>query len=539
MRTKEDNLHLADLLFPDTKEPPEQLLNMYPERDVKGMVLRFAPSPTGFIHIGNVYTGLTCTKLAKQTEGVSILRIEDTDKEREVEEGIAQIVDGLKGFGVEFDEGVISQEEQKGLYGPYIQSERLDIYKVFVRDLISNGHAYPCFLGEDELEEMREKQKELNIKTGCYGQWAKWRDAGLDEIKEMLDMGEPFVVRLYSTGDSNKTFVMEDLIKGLVTLRENDMDSVLLKSDGYPTYHLAHPIDDTLMRITHVIRGDEWFSSLPLHVELFEKLNFKLLPYAHLSPLMKLDNGKKRKLSKRKDPEAAVSYYVKKGYPKKGIIEYFLNIANSNFYDWRIQNPQKDIDEFQLRLEKFNSAGALFDIDKLDNTCKNYIATLSAEQLYDMVLDWAQKYDHQIYSLMKENKEYCIKIFNIERTGEKIRKDLVKFEDVKDQLSIFFDQLLEEEGIVDITENIKQDQQRNILEKYLTLFNIKDTQEQWLEKIKKVAKDVGFEKIGEVAMVLRVAITHRSKTPDLYQIQDVLGEKKVRERIQNYLDMMI
>ena len=247
MRTKEDNLHLADLLFPDTKEPPEQLLNMYPERDVKGMVLRFAPSPTGFIHIGNVYTGLTCTKLAKQTEGVSILRIEDTDKEREVEEGIAQIVDGLKGFGVEFDEGVISQEEQKGLYGPYIQSERLDIYKVFVRDLISNGHAYPCFLGEDELEEMREKQKELNIKTGCYGQWAKWRDAGLDEIKEMLDMGEPFVVRLYSTGDSNKTFVMEDLIKGLVTLRENDMDSVLLKSDGYPTYHLAHPIDDTLM----------------------------------------------------------------------------------------------------------------------------------------------------------------------------------------------------------------------------------------------------------------------------------------------------
>jgi glutamyl-tRNA synthetase len=254
---------------------------------------------------------------------------------------------------------------------------------------------------------------------------------------------------------------------------------------------------------------------------------------------MKLDNGKKRKLSKRKDPEAAVPYYVKKGYPKKGIIEYFLNIANSNFYDWRIQNPQKDTDEFQLRLEKFNSAGALFDIDKLDNTCKNYIATLSAEQLYEMVLDWAQKYNHRIYSLMKENKEYCIKIFNIERTGEKIRKDLVKFGDVRDQLSIFFDELLEEEGIVDITESIKEDQQRNILEKYLTLFNIKDTQEQWLEKIKRVTKDVGFEKIGDVAMVLRVAITHRSKTPDLYQIQSVLGGKKVRERIQSYLDMMI
>jgi glutamyl-tRNA synthetase len=539
MRTKEQNSQLAQLLFPNVKQVPKDILKKYPERKTKGMVLRFAPSPTGFIHIGNVYTGLTCTKLANQTEGVSILRIEDTDKEREVEGGVSQIVNGLKWFGIEFDEGMLGEENERGDYGPYIQSKRLDIYKVFVKDLVSKGYAYPCFLKEDELESIREKQKELGVRTGCYRKWAKWRDASLEEIKEILDKGEDFVVRLYSTGDSEKTFNMKDLVKGGVTLRENDMDAILLKSDGYPTYHLAHPIDDTLMRITHVVRGDEWFSSLPLHVELFEKLGFDLLPYAHLSPLMKSEDGNRRKLSKRKDPEFAVSYYIEKGYPKKGILEYLLNIANSNFYDWRIQNPEKDIAEFELKLEKYNSSGALFDVVKLNNICKDYIATLTAEEVYNKALKWAKEFDKEIYSLMQENKDYCIEIFNIERTGDKIRKDLIKFEDVRGQLVIFFDSLLEKENTEDISGRVKEEVQVDILKKYLEVFDPEDTQEQWFEKIREISKEFNFEKVGDVAMVIRVAITRRTRTPDLYEIINVLGEEKVRDRVQKYIELMV
>jgi glutamyl-tRNA synthetase len=539
MRTKEQNEQLAQLLFPEVKESPEDVLSRYPERKTEGMVLRFAPSPTGFMHIGNVYTGLVCTKLANQTDGVSILRIEDTDKEREIENGVTQIVNGLKGFGIEFEEGMVNEEEGKGDYGPYIQSKRLDIYKVFAKDLVSKGYAYPCFMTSEELEEMREKQEELKVPTGSYGKWAKWRDADIEDIKNMLDNNEEFVIRLYSTGDPEKSFNFKDLIKGGVTLRENNMDAVLLKSDGYPTYHFAHPIDDTLMKITHVIRGDEWFSSLPLHVELFNKLGFDLLPYAHVSPLMKSEEGKKRKLSKRKDPEAAVSYYIERGYPKKGIIEYLLNIANSNFYDWRIQNPDKSLEEFELKFDKFNSSGALFDVVKLDNICKNYIATLSAEQVYEKALQWARDFDEEIAKLLEEKKEYCIAIFNIERTGEKIRKDLVKFQDVRDQMSIFFDDLLTKEDVPDITDRVGEEDQKAILTKYLEIFEIEDSSDEWFEKIRNLSKDLGFEKVGEVAMVLRVAITHRTQTPDLYQVIKVLGEEKMRERIKNYIDLMI
>jgi glutamyl-tRNA synthetase len=329
------------------------------------------------------------------------------------------------------------------------------------------------------------------------------------------------------------------LVKGDVTLRENDMDAILLKSDGYPTYHLAHPIDDTLMRITHIIRGDEWFSSLPLHVELFEKLGLDLLPYAHLAPLMKLEDGKKRKLSKRKDPEFAVSYYIEKGYPKKGIIEYLLNIANSNFYDWRIQNPEKGIEEFELKLEKYNSSGALFDVIKLNDICKDYIATLTAGEVYGKALQWAKQFDEEIYSLMKENKEYCIKIFNIERTGDKIRKDLIKFEDVRDQLTIFFDDLLKKEEIEDISQRVSKAKQKAILEKYLNIFDVDDSQEEWFAKIRKLTEELAIEKVGDVAMVLRVAITHKTRTPDLYEIIKVLGKEKVLERIHNYIDTVI
>ncbi len=541
MRTTEENVKLAEMIFPDVKEGREDVLKKYPKRKLEenSMVLRFAPSPTGFMHIGNVYTGLVCTKLAKQSNGISILRIEDTDKEREIENGVSMIVNGLKGFGVEFDEGMRDEENWEGEYGPYIQSKRLDIYKVFAKDMVLKGLAYPCFLKEEELEEMRERQNELKVATGCYGEWAKWRDMKVEDVKEMIEKGEKFVIRLYSTGNPDKSFTHDDLVKGNVTLRENGMDAVLLKSDGYPTYHFAHPIDDTLMGITHVMRGDEWFSSLPLHVELFNKLGFELLPYAHLSPLMKSDDGKKRKLSKRKDPEAAVSYYIERGYPKEGILEYLLNIANSNFYDWRLQNPSASLSEFKLKLEKFNNAGALFDIVKLDDTCKNYMVTLTAEEVYSMGLEWAKSFNEEIFKILEGNKEYCINILNIERTGEKVRKDLVKFEDIADQLVIFFDELLEKEEMEDISERVDKDVQKKVIERYLKDFVIQDTQEEWFENVKKISNELGIEKVGDVAMVLRLAITHRTRTPDLYQVIKVLGEEKVKERLQKYVDMVV
>jgi glutamyl-tRNA synthetase len=541
MRTKEENIQLAELLFSEVVETPEDVQKKYPKRNLKGegMVLRFAPSPTGFIHTGNIYTGLICTKLAKQSGGISILRIEDTDKKREIENGVTQIVEGLKGFGIQFDEGMLDEENWKGEYGPYIQSKRLDIYKVYAKDLVSKGYAYPCFLTEEELEDIRKKQEELKTRTGCYGEWATWRDASLEDIKGELDEGNKFVVRLYSTGKQENTFELQDLVKGDVTLRENDMDAVLLKSDGYPTYHFAHPIDDILMNVTHIMRGDEWFSSLSLHVELFDKLGFELLPYAHLSPLMKSEDGKKRKLSKRKDPEFAVSYYLEKGYPKEALLEYLLNIANSNFYDWKIQNPEKDINDFELRIEKFNSSGALFDIVKLNDICKNYISTLTAQQVYDMGIEWAKEYDKDIFKLMQENKEYCISIFNIERSGEKIRKDIVKFEDIRDQLGIFFDELLEKENIESLSDIVTNEKQKTLLEEYLKIFDIDDSLEEWFKKIKDISLRLEFEKVGDVAMVLRVALTHRKRTPDLYQVMKVLGKEKVVERIQKYIDIMI
>ncbi|MDD4381911.1 MAG: glutamate--tRNA ligase [Candidatus Dojkabacteria bacterium] len=531
MRNKEECSILADILFPDVVQTPEDMFNKYPKRNLNddSMVLRFAPSPTGFLHIGTVYTGMICTILAKQSSGVSILRIEDTDKGREIENGISTIVNGLKDFGVYFDEGPIDTKEYHGVYGPYIQSQRLDIYKVFAKQMVKDGNAYPCFLSEEELEEMRVRQEEAGERTGCYGKWAVWREKGLEEVKERLDKGEKFVIRIYSTGNAENIFHTADLIKGNLTLHENDMDMVLLKSDGYPTYHFAHPIDDTLMGITHILRGDEWLPSQPLHRELFEKLGFKTLPYGHLSPLMKSDNGNRRKLSKRKDPEADVLYYIERGYPKDGIKEYLLNIANSNFYDWRIQNPNIKADEFVLKIEKMNKAGALFDIVKLNDTCKEYISRLNAQTVYDMSLDWAKNYNDGIAKLLEDNKEYCINILNIEREGEKIRKDMVKFEDVKNQLEIFFDELIPD--YENISNRIDMDKQKMIVQKYLEVFNIS---ENWFEDVRQLASTLGLS-AGDVAMVLRVAITHRTKSPDLYQVIKVLGEEKVRERLEKYI----
>ncbi len=553
MTKEQESIDISQLLFPNIVESSKDILKRYPKRDVKQgeLVLRFAPSPTGFIHIGNIYTSLVGYILTKRSNGVFILRIEDTDKVREVKYGIIQIVEGLRNFGIQFDEGMINEEESKGEYGPYIQSERKDIYKIFAKDLVSKGFAYPCFCTKEELEAIRKEQTDLGSRTGYFGKWAKWRDANSDDIKRELDLGTPFVIRLYSRGNIKNKINSKDLIKGGITLSENDMDSVLLKSDGLPTYHFAHPIDDTLMGISFVLRGDEWLSSQPLHMEIFNALGFEQLQYGHISPLMKMENEGKRKLSKRKDPEFAVSYYVENGYPINGVKDYLLNIANSNFYDWRIQNPQKEILEFDLKLEKFNRAGALFDITKLNDISKEYISTLSAQEVYEYVLEWAEKYNTEIHTKLVNQKDYCLSILNIEREGFKIRKDIVKWSDIPNQFEIFFDDMFKDSQKEEI--EIERGVQGEILNEFLDTYYFGDDSTEWFSKIKRIGEKYGFcsdykeyekhpkkykGKIGDVAMILRIAVTGRKQTPDLYQVMQVMGESRVRERITVYINTL-
>lgn len=553
MRTAEENKLIADFLFSNVKESVGDILKKYPKRKLNEdqLVLRFAPSPTGFVHIGSIYAALINEKLARQSNGIFIFRAEDTDKEREISNGIKVLVEGIEGFDIKIDEGALSFDKEIGEYGPYIQSKRVEIYKVFAKDLVSKGLAYPCFSTTEDLNAIRGLQTEKGLRTGYYGEWAKWRDASVEEIKEQLEDGKPFVIRLHSKGNIENKINIKDLIKGSVTLSENDMDSVLLKSDGLPTYHFAHPIDDTLMEISFVLRGDEWLASQPLHMEIFAALGFEQLQYGHISPLMKLENGGKRKLSKRKDPEADVAYYVKEGYPIGAVKEYLLNIANSNFYDWRIQNPNKDIDEFELKLEKFNKAGALFDMTKLSDVCKEYVSKLSSEELYKLTLSWAKKYNKEIEGKLVNHKDYAINILNIEREGSKIRKDIAKYSDTVSLLEIFFDDMYEKLP----KESLEMDKglQREILEDFLDVFYPGDAVDEWFGKIKNIAIKKGFStdykeyekdpkkfngKVGDVAMVLRVAITGKKQSPDLYQIIQVMGESRVRERVKGYINSL-
>ncbi|MFA5622729.1 MAG: glutamate--tRNA ligase [Candidatus Dojkabacteria bacterium] len=553
MRTVEENKLIADLLFSNVKESVGDILKKYPKRKLNEdqLVLRFPPSPTGFVHIGSIYAALINEKLVRQTNGIFIFRAEDTDKEREIANGIEVLVEGIKGFDIKIDEGALSFDKEIGEYGPYIQSKRVEIYKVFAKDLVSKGLAYPCFSTIEELSAIRELQTEKGLRTGYYGEWAKWRDASVEEIKEQLEDGKPFVIRLHSKGNIKNKINIKDLIKGGITLSENDMDSVLLKSDGLPTYHFAHPIDDTLMDISFVLRGDEWLPSQPLHMEIFSALGFDQLQYGHISPLMKLENGGKRKLSKRKDPEADVAYYVKEGYPIGAVKEYLLNIANSNFYDWRIQNPNEDIDKFELKLEKFNKAGALFDISKLNDVCKEYISKLSGEEVYEMTLSWAKRYNREIGEMLVNHRDYAINIFNIEREGSKIRKDIAKYSDTVSLLEIFFDDMYE--NMPKDTLEMEKGLQREILEDFLDVFYPGDAVDEWFGKIKNIATKRGFStdykeyekdpkkfngKVGDIAMVLRVAITGKRQTPDLYQTIQVMGESRVRERVKGYINSL-
>ena len=538
---------LANAIFPEAKDIA-YYEEKYPERNLKegAIVTRFAPSPTGFVHIGGLYQSLIARKLANQTEGVFLLRIEDTDQKREVENGITDIVQSLDRFGIDPDEGMISETEGKGNYGPYRQSMRKEIYQSYAKYLIEQGKAYPCFCTPEELEEMRKKQENAKIRPGYYGVWAKCRNITVEEAIEKIKNGEKYIVRFKSPGREDRKIKHHDVIKGNVDFPENDQDIVIIKADGLPTYHFAHAVDDHLMRTTHVIRGDEWLSSVPLHLQLFHELGFKPPKYAHIAPIMKNDNGNKRKLSKRKDPEAAVSYYDEMGIPKEAVNEYLLNIANSNFENWRRANKDKSIDEFELQLNKMSVSGALFDMVKLLDVGKTVISKFTAEEVYENAFKWAKTYDKELEDMLQD-KEYALKIFGIERGNKKPRKDIAKWSDVKENIEYMYDDkfLAKEQEYPYQVINEKEDVDK-ILDLYMEkYYDENDDKQQWFDNIKELAGELGYAKevkeykanpdaykahVGDVSTVLRVALTGRTNTPDMYEIMQVLGKESIEKR---------
>ncbi len=549
----DDNFKMAELLFPSVTKTPADYEAMYPARSLPegAVVTRFAPSPTGFLHFGGLFAAFTEYMAAKSTGGVFYLRIEDTDKKREIENGVSLIADGLRAFGIEPDEGMTSETEEKGLYGPYIQSKRTEIYQSFVKSLVEKGLAYPCFMSEDEIAKIRGEQEAQKILPGIYGKFAKYRDITVEEAKKRIDRGEEYVVRLRSTGSEDKRISFKDAIKGNIEMPENIIDVVLLKKDGTPTYHFAHTVDDHLMRTTHVVRGDEWISSVPIHLQLFCACGFKPPKYAHISPIMKEENGGKRKLSKRKDPEAAVSFYDKAGYPAGSVWEYLMTLANSNYEDWRLANKDADINDFKFSLSKMSKAGALFDIVKLNDVSKNYICRLNAEEVYDMTAEWAKKYNEKLYTLFTDDEQYAKSILAIERGNAKPRKDIAKWEDVENYVSYFYSELWD--GKREEVDTVSKDAAAEIIEEYKKIYDPDVPAEDWFPRIREMAEGLGYAKtpkeykknpeafrghVGDVSSVIRVAVTGRRNTPDLYEIMQVLGRDEVMKRLDEALNLL-
>ena len=541
---------LADLIFPDAKDI-SYYEEKYPERNLPegAVVSRFAPSPTGFVHIGGLYQALVAKEMTKKTGGVFFLRVEDTDQKREVENGVTGIVNSLKDFDILPDEGMVTETEEKGNYGPYKQSLRKDIYQAYAKYMLEQGKAYPCFCTTEELEETRKKQETAKVRTGYYGVWAKCRNLSVEEAAEKIKNGENYIIRFKSPGREDRKIKHHDLIKGNVDFPENDQDIVIIKADGLPTYHFAHAVDDHLMRTTLVIRSDEWLSSVPLHLQLFHELGFKAPKYAHISPIMKNDNGNKRKLSKRKDPEAAVSYYKEEGIPVDAVKEYLLNIANSTFENWRRANPDKALDEFDFQLNKMSVSGALFDMIKLLDIGKTVISRMTAEEVYENSLKWAHEYNKELEKLL-EDKEYALKVFGIERGNKKPRKDIAKWSDVMYNIEYMYDNLFYNKDVEYPYQVINDKEAVNkILRLYIDkYYNENDDKQTWFDRIKELAGELGYAKevkefkanpdaykahVGDVSTVLRVALTGRTNTPDMYEIMQVLGKEVVIKRLEN------
>ncbi|MBQ6826043.1 MAG: glutamate--tRNA ligase [Clostridia bacterium] len=537
---------MAELLLPNIKNTPEFYENLYPARNLPegARVTRIAPSPTGYLHLGTLFAALVNRITATSTGGIFYTRIEDTDKKREIEGGIEDIIEGLDRFGIAIDEGFISGTEQKGEYGPYKQSERAEIYQTYVKELIRQGLAYPCFCTAEELEAVRNIQETEKVKTGYYGKYAKHRDITVSEAKALIDEGKPFVIRLKSPGSEENKIVFEDAVKGKIEMPENDEDFILLKSDGIPTYHFAHAVDDHLMRTTHVLRGDEWISSVPKHIQLFKLLGFKPMKYGHISPIMKLDNGAKRKISKRKDPEAAVHFFAEQGYDSECVINYLMTIVASDFEDWRRANPDTSYKDFKFNLKKMSVSGALFDEAKLTDVSKNVVCKFKSDEVYDKLTAWSLEFDKEFYDILTSNPDYTKQVLAIDRDVAKPRKDIAKWNEAKEYFAYMFNGLYVSDST--LPENINSADAKIFLEKYKTVYNPEDDRQAWFDRIKGIATEIGFAAetkqykadpdsfkghAGDLSTVLRIAVTGRRNTPDLCSIMQVLGKDECIKRI--------
>jgi len=540
---------LAETLIPDKDLLPlEEYEKMYPQRDLpKGAyVTRLAPSPTGFIHLGNLYSALADERVAHTTGGVFYLRIEDTDLKRKVDGAVESVIRSLKYFGLSFDEGA-EIDSPLNKYGPYYQRQRAKIYRAYAKSLIERGLAYPCFCTEEELNAVRAEQTaKKEATTGYFGKYAKCRNLSEEEIYSNLSAGKPFVIRLKSQGDGESKITFKDRIKGEITITENNQDVVILKSDGIPTYHFAHAIDDHLMRTTLVIRGEEWLSSLPIHVELFKVLDFPPVAYGHTCSLMKVDGGVKRKLSKRKDPELSLDYYRKAGYYPVAVIKYLMTILNSNFEEWERKNSGADYREFKFSIDKMGKSGALFDIDKLNDISKEELSGLSAEETYEFLLSWVEEFGADSDKAHFADKEYLLKIINLicGIGGKKRRKDIVRAETGVRLFDYFFDDTFAPSNAY----RFPAEDVNAVLEKFAAIYDDKDDSSAWFAKVKSVAAEVGFApemseykkaptsfkgSVADVAEILRVAITGMPNSPDLCTIMGILGKDRSLKRLRS------
>ena len=546
--TKEERIELADLLFPNIKHDRDYYEKKYPERDLPAgaMVTRYGPSPTGSVHLGNLLSAFADMVYAKQSGGCFFLRIEDTDQKRMIEGGIENITSVLHDFDIIPTEGY----SFGGEYGPYIQSERTEIYQTYAKDLIVQGYAYPCFMSEEEQNNIKEEQAINKVKIGIYGVYAVDRDLSLDEVKEKLSNGEEYVIRLKSCGDAKKEIEVVDAIKGKIKFPEHDVDTVLLKKDGTPTYHFAHAIDDHLMHTTHVIRGDEWVSSLPLHYQLFQLLGFKPVTYAHIAPITIKDQetGNIRKISKRKDPWFGVKYYDENGIPIEALHLYLATITNTNFEEWYLENPDKKISDFTFSFDKQAIGGTSFDEAKLVNLCKTYFSRKSGKEVYEETLNWAKKHDVLYAELLENNKEDMIKFFNIEKDGPRPRKDISKYSEVKEEFSYAIDEMFEKEKYSKYDGDKRYD--TSLIKEYVNNhLDLDVDNETWFNSIKEFASNNGYAAspkdykndpdsykghVGDICEAIRVMITGRLKSPDLFSIMKILGKDRILKRIDYY-----
>lgn len=544
---------LAELLFPNIDKTIEYYEELYPERELgkKAKVTRLGPSPTGFIHLGNLYGALVDERMAHLSEGPMLLRIEDTDHKRKVEGSEELIINSLKFFGIEFDEGVTLDGEE-GSYGPYRQSDRKEIYQTAAKYLTEKGYTYPSFVTEEEMASLREEQEKEGVNTGYYGKWATDRDLTFDQIKEKIEAGEAWTLRLKSGGDPEVAMKFKDGIRGEITVRQNNLDVVLLKNNGIPTYHFAHVVDDHFMRITDVVRGEEWLSTLPIHLELFFVMGWRRPNYNHTAHLMKIeDGGKKRKLSKRKDPELSLEYYMRDGYFPEAVTEYLMTLMNSNYEEWRMKNPDKSYKEFNFKTKHMSSSGALFDLNKLNDISKDVLVKMSEEDIMEFMMEWSSRFNKEAHTLLTKYHDDIIKLLSIGRGGKKPRKDLMNCTQIMDFIGYYFDE--DFKHVDSLPERVSKEDSKKIITQYLDMYNQEDTNEEWFEKVKEITDSNGFTSnnkefkknpeaykgnVTDVSTAIRLAVVGRTQSPDLWSIQQIMGEERVKARINMFLETL-